>query len=367
MNRHVALMFATSGHSGVDRVVSNLLPEFACTDLEFDLLTMPGHGPYLNNIPSNVTHRTLPALNKNTILPALVWYLYRYQPRALLTANHKLNRTALQARIITGVSTRIVIRMGMSITAKLNDMKPTKGKALQDSMRKWYPLADAVVTPSRGVGNDLIQLAGINSARLHVIPNPIINQKFYTMLDEPVNHPWLNDSKVPVILAVGSLEERKDFATLIRAFSKVRKEKQCRLLILGEGRQRNNLLELAENLGVRKHVDLPGYDENPYRFMKHSAVFVLSSKREGSPVVIVEALASGTPVVSTICPNGPEEILHKGRYGKLVPIGDHESMAKAISTTMSNPPSGNFLRHAVEKNRADLSSELYLKAMELCK
>jgi len=365
MNRHVALMFATSGHSGVDRVVSNLLPEFACTDLEFDLLTIPGHGPYLDNIPSNVTHRTIPALNKNTILPALVWYLYRRHPRVIMTANHKLNRTALLARIITGVSTRVVIRMGMSITAKLNDMKPTKGKALQESMRKWYPLADAVVTPSRGVGNDLIQLAGINSDRLHVVPNPIINQKFYSMLDEAVNHPWFNNSRVPVILAVGSLEERKDFSTLIRAFSKVKEKKQCRLLILGEGKQRNKLLELAEELGVDNHVDLPGYDENPYRFMKHASVFVLSSRREGASAVIVEALACGTPVISTDCPSGPAETLQNGEYGKLVPIGDHESMAKAISLTLENPPSTEFLQGAVEQNKTETSARLYLKAMDL--
>ena len=363
MNSHIALMFVTSGHSGVDRIVTNLLPEFGNTKHSFDLLTIPGHGPYSNNLPDNIKLRRLPALNQSTVFPGLIWYLYHHRPHILLTASHKLNRAALLARIITGVSTRIAIRMGMSVTAKIEEMKSTKSQALQDSMRKWYPQADAVITPSQGVGNDLIEIAGINSKNLHVIPNPLINDMFYSMADKPVNHPWLKDSEVPIILSVGSLEARKDFSTLIRAFSKVKEKKQCRLLVLGEGKQRNKLLELAEELGVGNHVDLPGYDENPYRYMKNASVFVLSSRREGASAVIVEALACGTPVVSTDCPSGPAETLQNGRYGKLVPIGDHESMAEAISTTIANPQPKNLLREAVEKNRTDLSAKQYLRAM----
>ena len=358
-----ALMFSTSGHSGVDRILENLLPEFGNAECDFDLLTIPRHGPYLESTPSNVRRRRLPALGKDTVLPGIAWYLYRYRPNVLLTANHKLNRAALLARGITRVRTRIVIRMGMSVSAKAGEMKPAKRASLKNSMCRWYPSADAVITPSQGVGNDLIQIAGIDRRNLHVIPNPLISSLFYSLAEEPVDHPWFRHSEPPVILSAGSLEARKDYLTLIRAFSRVRKQRRCRLVILGEGRQREELLRLAENLGVQNDVDLPGYDANPYRYMKRSSIFVLSSRREGASAVIVEALACGTPVISTDCPSGPAETLQNGRYGRLVPIGEERPMAEAVVATLDDPPPAHSLREAVSRNRADLSARKYLEAM----
>jgi len=360
-----ALLFATSGHSGVDRVVANLLPEFVQSTYSFDLLQLKGHGPYLDSVSGNITVKRLPGASKRTVLPALAWYLRRSQPRVLLTANHPLNRAALLARRLTGARTRVCIRMGMSLTAKGAAMKARDRDALFSSMRRWYPLADAVIVPSEGVGEDLRDIAGVSRDRVHVIRNPIVTRDFDSLSRERPDHPWLSDADSQVILSVGSLEPRKDFSTLIRAFADLRANRSCRLIILGEGREREGLLRLAKELGVECDVELPGFVRNPYPYMRTASVFVLSSRREGASAVIVEALACGTPVVSTDCPSGPAETLQNGHVGRLVPVGDPKAMARAMEMTLDNPPRPAFLQEASSEHRADLSAKKYLRAMGL--
>jgi glycosyltransferase involved in cell wall biosynthesis len=159
------------------------------------------------------------------------------------------------------------------------------------------------------------------------------------------------------------LEPRKDFTTLLEAFAGVRAQRRCRLVIFGEGREREKLMGRARQLSIAEDVDLPGFSPNPYPYMKKASVFALSSHREGSPVALVEALACGTPVVSTDCPSGPSETLHNGDVGRLVPIGDSEAMARAMEETLDHPPSPDFLKGAVSEHRAELAAERYLWAM----
>jgi glycosyltransferase involved in cell wall biosynthesis len=365
MNKRVALLFATSGYSGVDRVVANLLPEFGRNKYNFNLLLIRSHGPYLKSVPSNVRIFKLKAGSKRTILPALAWYLWRYHPEALLTANHHLNRAALLARKLTKSRTRIAIRMGMSLTAKGQDMTLSKREALFASMQRWYPEADAVIAPSTGVGEDLVSIAGVSPHKLHVIRNPIVNERLYSLASEPVDHPWLTSPDCPVIVSVGSLEPRKDFSTLIRAFASIRFRQRCRLVILGEGGERGKLLRLAEKFGLKEDVDLPGFKQNPYPYMRNASVFVLSSRREGASAVIVEALACGTPVVSTDCPSGPAETLKDGQLGRLVPVGDYEAMAAAILNTLIDPSQSEALEKAAEEHATAQAAKRYLQAMGL--
>ena len=138
-----------------------------------------------------------------------------------------------------------------------------------------------------------------------------------------------------MILGVGRLTPQKDFPTLIRAFARVRRQRPARLVIVGEGRPeaRAALMRLAAELGCAEDVSLPGFTHNPFCYMAHAGVFVLSSLHEGLPGVLIQALACGAPVVSTDCPSGPREILEGGRYGRLVALGDDAAMAEAISAT----------------------------------
>jgi len=152
---------------------------------------------------------------------------------------------------------------------------------------------------------------------------------------------------------------------LIRAFAKIRSERPCRLVILGEGKKRRELQRLAADLGIGDEVSLPGFVPNPYAFMKRASLFVLSSNCEGAPVVLIESLALGLPAVSTDCPSGPREILQHGRIGPLVPIGDDEALARAINATLDNPPDPALLRFAAAPYSVKESTDRYLAALGL--
>ena len=147
---------------------------------------------------------------------------------------------------------------------------------------------------------------------------------------EPVDHPWFLQGAKPVIVAVGRLEEQKDFATLLRAFAQVRAQRDVRLAILGEGSQRAALLEQMQAAGIEEHVWMPGFIANPYPYLKRASSFALSSAWEGFAIVLVEAMALGVPVISTRCPSGPEEILQGGERGALVAVGDDKALALGL-------------------------------------
>lgn len=104
------------------------------------------------------------------------------------------------------------------------------------------------------------------------------------------------------------------------------------------------LLQLAKDLNVINDIFMPGFVSNPYAFMAKAKVFVLSSAWEGLPGVLIEALACGIPIVATDCPSGPAEILENGRYGRLIPIGEEQAMAEAISEMLDHPHSTSMLR-----------------------
>lgn len=363
--KRIALIFATSGHSGVDRVVANLIPELALAHLQVDLVTIRQHGPYLDKLPANVRAVNLPASHRNTVVPSLVRYLRRERPASALTASHRLNRAVLLARALSRVPTRVAIRMGMSLSALEAEWPRRRSQRLFRSMRYWYPRAEAAIAPSQGVAEDLVRYAGMPAARVHMIPNPLVTKRLQAEAEAPLDHPWFADGAPPVILGCGSLESRKDFATLLRAFSRICRERRCRLVIVGEGRDRQRLENLASSLGVADEVSLPGYDPNPYRYMARAALFVLSSRREGSGAVLVEALATGTPVVATDCPSGPREILQDGDIGPLVPVGDDGALAAAISKSLDMHVAPARLQAAVESFCAVTAAHAYLRAMAI--
>jgi glycosyltransferase involved in cell wall biosynthesis len=141
-------------------------------------------------------------------------------------------------------------------------------------------------------------------------------------------------------LAVGRLGRVKDYPTLIRAFAKLRENREVRLVILGEGNERSRLESLVRELKLQDCVKMPGYVSNPFAYMARASLFALTSLREGLSNVLVEALYCGCPAVATDCPVGPREVLRGGEYGRLVPVGDDNALAQAMLESLdSKPPS----------------------------
>ena len=363
MSTDLAVFAATSGHSGVDRVLRNLVPAIARLGLRVDVLGVEGHGPKFDVMPDGVRYLPLGARHVNSAIPALIRYLRRERPEALLCDKDRVNRAALIARRLAGVKTRVGVRLGTTVSVNLASRGAFERLVQRTSMRWFYPAADAVLVPSAGAAEDLAVYAKLPRECIHVVPSPIVTAQMRSKAGEPLDHPWFAAGQPPIILGVGELSERKDFATLLRAFARLRGERACRLLILGEGRRRGELESLAAEFGIANDVALPGFCPNPYPYMAAAAVFALTSRWEGMPVVLVEALALGTPCVACDCPSGPGEVLDGGRHGPLVPMGDVDALVLGLRRQLDTPTPAEQSLAAVQGYTDEGSARAYLAAL----
>jgi glycosyltransferase involved in cell wall biosynthesis len=363
MKVDLAVFAATSGHSGVDRVLRNLVPAIAGLGLRVDVLGVEGHGPSFEILPEGVRHLPLGSAHVATAIPGLLRYLRRERPTALLADKDRVNRAALLARWLARVPTRVGVRLGTTVSVNLASRGAFERRVQSASMRWLYPAADAILVPSTGAAEDLAVHAHLPRNRISVVPSPIVTPRMLALAAEAPAHPWFSDGGPPVILGVGELSERKDFATLVSAFARLRGRRPCRLVILGEGRRRGELEELAARLGVAADVALPGFVANPYPCMAHAAVFALASRWEGMPVVLIEALALGTPSVACDCPSGPREVLAGGAVGALVPVGDDAALADALAAQLDGPTPPERSRAAVQGYTDVGSARAYLAAL----
>jgi glycosyltransferase involved in cell wall biosynthesis len=316
-------------------------------------------------VPPNVRVVELGTAHVNTSLLPLIRYLRRERPAALLSDKDKVNRLALLARWLARVDTRVVVRMGTTVSKNLERRTPLDRLVQYASIRFFYRHAHNIIVPSQGAAGDLARIAGLPLTRVQVAPSPAVTPVLEAAARIPPRHPWLRDKTQPVILGVGELSSRKDFATLLRAFALLRGERQCRLVIYGEGTKREMLRRLAAELGVAADVDLPGFTDNPYAEMAAADVVALTSICEGAPVVLMEALGVGTPVVSTDCPSGPREILADGRYGPLAPVGDADAVATGLRQMLDHPTDRALLAEAAARYTLSASADAYLDALDL--
>lgn len=321
----------------------NLAAGLALHGYPIDLVLAQAEGPYMEQIPKSVRVVELNVRHRRSFrtlysLPALLRYLRHERPHALLSGLNA-NFVALWARRITGIPQRLVISEHNTFSRQNEQLPGGYRRLMVQLVRYCYPWADGIVAVSKGVAEDLAQVSGIGRDRIHVIYNPIVTPELEAKTKDLLKHPWFDSSEPPVVLSVGRLTVQKDFGTLIEAFARLRQTRAARLLILGEGEERPMLEARVRKFALEKDVQFPGFVPNPYPYMAQAALFVLSSKWEGLPTVLVEALYCGAPVVSTDCPSGPSEILQDGRYGQLVEVGNVASLAQAMEKMLDNTTS----------------------------
>lgn len=336
---------------GTETVVKNLATELARRGHSVDLLIRPepGFDPDLEWAKDSVGAVRLDARHKRTLARAIARYAQSHRPDILFSVARRDNLALCWAKPHLPPATPVVISEHLAISDSLRDYPALKRWHRLGMMRRAYRAADAVVGVSKGIADELHQHLHIPRERTSVIYNPIVTDTLARMANEPLDHPWFQAGQPPVIVAVGRLDPHKDFPTLLRAFAQVRQTLSSRLVILGDGLQRDQLEQLAEELRISDDLEMPGFTNNPFPYMRHAAVLALSSRLEGFGNVLVEALACGTPVVATDCPHGPREILKGGRFGPLAPIGDHDALARAIVSTITNPLPAEALRdHACD-------------------
>ena len=330
--------------------------------LPVDLVLVRAEGEYLSQVPERVRLVDLDSHRTAASLPKFFRYLHRERPDVILSALTPTNVVSLISKLLFRRNLCVFVRQDSTYTEAFAKGS-LKEKAVMRVLKWLLPTADCIVSVSQGVTDDLRGLIPDVSHKIMTIYNPVVWPDHSQKAAAPVEHPWFNDARTPVILSVSRLAPVKDHVTLLMAFAQVVASRPARLVILGEGPERRNLTVLAERLGISQHVDMPGFRINPYAYMSKSRVFVLSSKHEGLPTVLPEAMACGTPIVSTDCRSGPREILENGKWGHLVPVGDWHAMAEAILDTLDNPIPSDQLIARASAFSAEASIDRYMEIL----
>jgi glycosyltransferase involved in cell wall biosynthesis len=332
ISKKIAFFMPSLRGGGAERVMLELATEFSKAGMSVDLVLVKAEGPYLPLVPDTINVVDLAANRTLKALPALVAYLRRRRPHAILATIDHINMMTVWARFIACVPSRVVLRISNMAPERKTGRYGRLGMPILKFLKRMtFLYADRIIAVSAGVKGNLNERVSLPADTIDVIYNPVDGDKLQSLSREAIGHCWFDTGQVPVILAVGRLEKQKDYPTLLRAFAKVRVQQPCKLLILGEGSERNRLEAMIDDLGLKSDVSLPGFVSNPFPYMAKARVLVLSSTHEGMPNVLIQALALGTPVIATDCASGPDEILDGGRYGSLVAVGDSAAMAREMS------------------------------------
>ncbi|WP_162306051.1 glycosyltransferase [Oleisolibacter albus] len=354
---------------GVAAVVLRLARGLGAHGLPPLLIVDRDQGELRGEVPAGCPVLSLEAGRKLEALPRLARLLRRQRPQVLISHLGHGNIMATLAALGTG--TKVVACQHNALSAQTAASDSLSHRLLPGLYRWTQHWTAGYVAVSEGVACDWAATACIPRRRICTIYNPVVDETFAARAAEPVEDPafgsWYSpanrDHRVPVLVCVGRLEDQKDIPTLLHAFALLRRQRAARLVLVGDGSRRGDLERLAADLGIAGDVWFAGTRANPLPFIRQADLLVLSSRFEGFGLVLVEALACGTPVVSTNCPHGPAEILEGGLLGALVPVGEAPALAKALEGTLEQPPDRAALQQRAAAFTAEEATGAYLRLL----
>lgn len=364
MRERIALFVRSMDGGGAQRMMVRYASGFARMGFQVDVLCLFPEGPFRAELDAQV--RVLPLRSKRIAgaIPEIARYLRRERPDAMVVTEPACNVAVILARMLARSRTRLLVREGLFPSVAVRQSPHRATRLAYRLAPLLYPRADVIVAIAEEMAADLAEFIHVPPARITTIAvNPVVTPSLAEAAARPVDHAWLAEGQPPVLLSVGRLDEQKDFSTLIKAFERVRAVMDCRLLILGEGPRRPQLEALRKSSQYASDIDLPGFDPNPFAYMTRCSAFVLSSRYEGLPNSLIEALACGAPCVATDCPSGPRDILDGERYGALVPVGDPAAMAEAIVRTLTEPVDRERQRQRGNQYTVEHSVSQYLAVL----
>jgi glycosyltransferase involved in cell wall biosynthesis len=358
--RKLAFLLPDMRGGGAERVALRLMEDFVRAGHEVQLVLMNASGELMPLLPPEVCVIDLHAKRIRNVVAPLRRYFREHQPDAIQVFMWPLTVAGVIAHRLSRSRSRIVLSEHITLSKQYGHLGTLALTALKASIRYFYPLADARVAVSHQAADDQSRLTGLRRDSINVIYNPV-NPPPAISAAVDVGAIW--GASGQRIITVGSLKAQKNHELLIRAFARLRQDRQARLLILGEGELRGRLSDLAKSEGVAEDVLLPGFYPDPWPFYLSADLFALSSDYEGYPLVLVEALRAGLPIVSTDCESGPSEILDDGRFGTLVPCGDAEALALAMAEVLDDPKDSRPLCERAEALSGQDTSDRYLQLM----
>jgi glycosyltransferase involved in cell wall biosynthesis len=361
--RRVLFVTHSMGGGGAERGIATLLRFLDRSRFAPSLALLSCTGPYLTSLPSDVTVHDLGERSRydwRLPIKRLQRLIDADAPSVVVGVLRHPNLLSLAASWRSRRRPPVVV---VEQSALSRGFTSSRLGWLKKSLHRWlYPRAAAVIVVSKGVGTDLQEQLGPSSLTIAVIPNPcdLESVREWAVQEPDVPVDWSR----PTIVGVGRLEAVKGFDLLLEALAKVRSPGGCQLLILGEGPLAAQLIAQARRLGIDDRVQFLGFRLNPFAYMARARALVLSSLAEGAPNVLVEAMACGTPVVSTDCPFGPGEILQGGACGLLVPPSNAPALAEGIERVLSDGALAAKLSEAGLVRAGDFAAERVTRAYE---
>jgi len=329
------LVFQSDLHGGgAERTVLNLVNGLDRDRYAPTLVLNQATGSYINELRQDVPVVELGSSRLRNSLWPLIREIRRQQPDICFATLHGPSFLLWLARMVTRAHVPLVLRESNNWTAR--GVPPTS--LPQRFVGRAYRRADCVVCLSNGVNEDVKQRHG--NVRTRTIYNPIDIAGIRLAADErsKPGPPWgpVGERDAVELVAAGRLTRQKGFDLLLDAVASIR-ELPWRLTILGEGPDKSKLIEQARALELGDRVVFPGFIANPYPWLAAADLFVLSSRWEGFGHVIAEAMALGTPVLSTRCPSGPDEIIDDGTDGVLCEPDSAEPIAASLRELILDP------------------------------
>ena len=333
----IAMLIPDLGAGGAERVMLALAQEFTANGHRIDLLVFKAEGQLLEYVPERVRLVDLGAcdlglgqigLAFSAVLRLSKWISVE-RPDVLLSTVTGANLVALLFKILTRSRISVVVRQAQSVSN-------VGSKFRTIGMRWLYPRAHAVIGVSRTVSNELVDMIGLSPTMVHEIPNPVDLEVIRERAEATIQHPWIQDPTGPLVIAVGRLVPAKDYPTLLRAFSFLPGRFNAKLIILGEGAEKDRLRALALELKIQEHVQFVGFDANPWRWMARANLYVISSKSEGNPNSLLEALALGVPTVAT----GYDDSITSFAARWSIPLaakGDAKELSRVMADQLTSP------------------------------
>lgn len=367
----IAVLLSSMNGGGTERMRLNLIDEWLKLGIEVDLVVGKFSGELCGLVPDSVRVFEIAPKGPLTLPIGLIRYLKENSPDFLLSAGNDINAIGLllkKLKIIRcplAISFHIQISKYIEILTGKNKLREMLANYL---ISKTILSADAIIAVSEGIKRDLLAAYRLHDEAISVIYNPTITDTTFDKISEPISESPLKKN-APWIIFAGRFVHQKGLDVLLSAFDKIKNKTNAELILLGKGPLEKEIKEFVSSNKLENRIHIVPYDDNPYRWIKLSNVFVLPSRNEGLPNVLIEAMACGTQIIATDCESGPREILNDGDLGMLVPVDDVAELSEAILRFLNDeycvPP--NKLIERANSFQATLSAAEYLRVLDAAK
>jgi len=330
--KRVLFLLPTRGGGGAERVMVTLLLHLDRSRFEPHLALVEAVGPYLEEVPADVPIHDLKAKRVRHAFPGMIRLSWKLRPHVIHSTLCEMNMATVLSRPFLPSGVRLLIREGSAPSAQ--NVHGRKHPLVWDRLYRWlYPRADRIICVGDFVADDLADNFRVPRRKLVRIYNPV-DVELGRKLANATGNPY--EGKGPHLVAAGRLSKEKGLDVLLDSMPLVCAAMPgAHLTILGEGALKPELLAQRERLGLKEAVHLIGFQRNPYPHLKHADLLVLPSRFDAMPVVVIEALAVGTPVVASDCPGAVREILRDCPKARLVQPSDPKALAETIVSALN--------------------------------